>query len=178
MRYLTVLFLAITFAWWTLLLVSTFVSPPGLNTRGSGFFDFSYATLTSGILLVSLLFFSAPGMAMRVCQGVLALFLLVDLIIIVSIRRIRGEEGAAGIAAVVWTTVIAGWCVLTDRVVTWGKHEEEERLTGRAETRRTLRGWLAVLTATTILIVYILIAVLMTATLILRSRDASLLGRR
>ena len=168
------LFLAITFLWWVLLLVSIFVSPPGLHTRGSGFFDFSYTTLTAGILLCSLLFFSAPSMAMRVCQGVIGLFLLVDLIIIVSVPRVRAEEGPAGIASVVWATVITGYCVTTDRVVAWGKREEEERLTGRPETRRTLREWLAVLTATIILVVYIVITVLMTATLVLRSRDASL----
>lgn len=157
-----------------LLLVSLFVTPPGLQSRGSGFFDFSYTTLCVGLLLTSLLFFSAPGMAMRVCQGVIAVLLLVDLIIIVSVSRVRAEEGPPGIASVVWTTLMAGWCVMSDRVVAWGKKEEEERLTGRPETRRTLREWLAVLTATTILVVYIIIAIFMTATLVLRARDATL----
>ena len=174
LRYLTILFLALTFLWWVLLLVSIFVSPPGLNSRGSGYFDFAYACLTIGTLLCQLLFFSAPSMAMRVCQGVLALLLLVDLLVIVIVARLRNEEGPPGIAAVVWATVMAAWCVMLDRVVAWGKREEEERLTGRPETRRTLREWLSVLTATVILVIYILIAILMTSTLILRSRDASL----
>lgn len=111
---------------------------------------------------------------MRVCQGVLSLFLLVNLIIIVSVPRIRAEEGPPGIASVVWATLITAYCVITDRVVAWGKREEEERLTGRPESRRTLREWLAVLAATVILVIYIVITVLMTATLILRARDASL----
>jgi pimeloyl-ACP methyl ester carboxylesterase len=174
LRFLSVLFLAITFIWWVLLLVSIFVSPPGLHTRGSGFSDFSYTTLTAGVLLTSLLFFSAPSLAMRVCQGVLSVFLLVNLIIIVSVPRIRAEEGPPGIASVVWATLITAYCVITDRVVAWGKREEEERLTGRPESRRTLREWLAVLAATIVLVVYIVITVLMTATLILRARDASL----
>lgn len=157
-----------------LLLVSIFVSPPGLHTRGSGFFDFSYTTLTAGLLLTSLLFFSAPSLAMRVSQGVLAVFLLVDLIIIVSVSRIRAEEGPPGIASVAWATLMAAWCVMTDRVVAWGKREEEERLTGRPETRRTLREWLAVLAATIVLAVYIVIAILMTGTLVLRASDRSL----
>ena len=173
-RYFTIIFLVVTFLWWVLLLVSIFVSPPGLNSRGSGFFDFSYTTLTLGILLCSLLFFSAPSMAMRVCQGLIAIILVADLIIIAVTPRIRAEEGPPGIASVVWATVITLWCVATDRIVTWGKHEEEERLTGRAETRRTLREWVSVLTATVILIVYIVIAAFMTATLVLRTRDASL----
>ncbi|KAF2763716.1 hypothetical protein EJ03DRAFT_322462 [Teratosphaeria nubilosa] len=174
LRFFSVLFLVITFVWWVLLLVSIFVSPPGLHTRGSGFFDFSYTTLATGMLLTSLLFFSAPSMAMRVCQGVLGIFLLVDLIIIVSVPRLRAEEGPPGMASVAWATLMAIWCVLTDRVVAWGKREEEERLTGRPETRRTLEEWLSVLLATIILVVYIIIVIFMTATLVLRARDASL----
>ncbi|KAF2716319.1 integral membrane protein [Polychaeton citri CBS 116435] len=174
LRYVTILFLAISFLWWVLLLVSIFVSPPGLHTRGSGFFDFAYTCLTIGLLLCQLLFFAAPSRAMRICQGLVGVFLLVDLIIIVSVERLRFEEGPPGIASVVWATLMAIWSVLVDRAVAWGKREEEERLTGRPETRRTLREWLAVLVATIILVVFIIITILMTATLILRSRDASL----
>ena len=113
-------------------------------------------------------------MAMRICQAVIAFLLLVDLIIIVVVPRIRAEEGPPGIASVAWTTLMAGWCVITDRLVAYGKREEEERLTGRAENRRTLKQWLAVLFATIFLVVYIVVVVFMTATLVLRSRDVSL----
>lgn len=173
-RYLTVLFLVISFLWWVLLLVSIFVSPPGLHTRGSGFFDFSFTTLTVGNLLFALLFFTAPSKAMRISMAILAGILLVDMILILAVPGLRHEEGWPGIASVVWATLIGIWCVVTDRVVAWGKREEEERLTGRPETRRTLREWLAVMVATLILIVYIIIALFMTATLVLRARDASL----
>ncbi|KAK0864033.1 hypothetical protein LTR91_005170 [Friedmanniomyces endolithicus] len=174
LRFLTVMFLTINFLWWVLLLVSIFISPPGLSTRGSGFFDFSYTTLTAGILLTSLLFFANPSMAMRICQAILAGILLIDIIVIVSIGHIRNEEGPPGIASVVWATVMTIWCVFCDRVVAWGKKEEEERLTGRPETRRTLKEWLAVLVGTIIMGIYIVIPILMTCTLILRARDATL----
>ena len=111
---------------------------------------------------------------MRATQAILAIVLLIDLIIIVSVQRLRAEEGPPGMASVVWATVMALWCVMTDRIVAWGKREEEERLTGRPETRRTLREWLSVLTATIILVIYVIIGIFMTATLILRSRDISL----
>ncbi|QIW95896.1 hypothetical protein AMS68_001414 [Peltaster fructicola] len=174
LRFLALVFASITFVWWVLLLVSIFVSPPGLNTRGSGFFDFSFTTLTSGILLTTVLFFSAPSLAMRVCQGVIAVLLVADLIIIVSVPRLRSEEGPPGIASVVWAALMCIFCVISDRVVAWGKREEEERLTGRPETRRTVREWLAVLLATIILAVFIVITLLLTATLILRATDAGL----
>lgn len=173
-RHATVLFLTITFVWWVLLLVSIFVSPPGLNTRGSGFFDFAYTTLTAWTLLLTLLFFTAPSQAMRILLGVLSLFLLIDMLMIVIVARLRAEESWPGIVSIAWAVGMSIWCVITDRIVAWGKREEEERLTGRAETRRTAKEWASVLVATIILVLYLIIAILMTATLILRARDASL----
>ncbi|KAF2739298.1 mitochondrial integral membrane protein-like protein [Polyplosphaeria fusca] len=174
LRYFTVLFLAITFLWWVLLFVSIFISPPGMHSRGSGFFDFAYTCLTLGNLLVAIIFFAEPAKALRITTAIIAGFLLIDMIIILADSRIRLEEGWVGIASVVWAVVIAGWCVLTDRVVAWGKREEEERLTGRPETRRTLKEWLAILVATIFTVIFIIITILMTGTLGIRARDATL----
>ena len=154
--------------------MSIFVSPPMMHSRGSGFFDFSYTTLTLGNLLVAILFFSVPSKPMEILTLVIAGFLVLDMIIMLAVSRLRAEEGWVGIASLIWAVVIALYNAATDKVVAWGKKEEEERLTGRQETRRTLREWCAVLTATLIMIVMTLIVVLLTATLILRSRDASL----
>ena len=164
----------ISFLWWVLLLVSIFVSPPMMHSRGSGFFDFSYTTLTIGNLLVAVLFFSIPSKPMEIGSLIVAFFLLIDMIIILAVPRIRLEEGWVGIASVVWAALIALYNVLTDRVVAWGKREEEERLTGRKETRRSLREWCAVLTASVIMVVMCIVAILLTATLVLRARDAGL----
>lgn len=164
----------ITFLWWVLLLVSIFVSPPGMHARGSGFFDFSYTTLTEGLLLIVLLFFSTPSKAAQVICLVIAVILLIDMILILAVPSLRVEEGWVGIASIVWAVLISIWTVFTDRIVSWGKREEEERLTGRSETRRTLREWCSVLTSTVILVIIAVVAILLSATLILRSRDASL----
>ncbi|KAF1808692.1 hypothetical protein P152DRAFT_404891 [Eremomyces bilateralis CBS 781.70] len=174
LRYLTVLFLFITLIWWILLLVSVFASPPGFQSRGSGFTHFSFTCLTIGNILVSLLFFASPSQAMRILAAVVSLFLLVDMILILAVSKLRIEEGWVGIASVVWAFLISVWCITVDRVVAWGKQEEEERLTGRPETRRTAREWLSVLISTIILSVFIAIVVLLTATLSLRARDSSL----
>lgn len=174
MRYFTVFFLIITFLWWVLLLVSIFISPPGLHTRGSGFFDFAYTCLTIGNLLVAIIFFVTPAKGLRIVMAIIALFLAIDMIIILAVPRIRLEEGWVGIASVVWAVLMAVWCIVTDRVVAWGKKEEEERLTGRPETRRTLKEWVAVMIATVLTIIFIVITILMTATLGMRASDASL----
>lgn len=145
-----------------------------MHSRGSGFFDFSFTTLTLGVLLVTILFFSAPSKAAQVTCLIIAVFLLIDTIIIVAVPNLRLEEGWVGIASVVWALFISIWTILTDRIVAWGKVEEEERLTGRAETRRTLAEWASVVTSTIVLIVIAVVALLLSATLILRSRDATL----
>ena len=56
----------------------------------------------------------------------------------------------------------------------WGKREEEERLTGRRETRRTLLEWMEVSVASTALLILCVATALLTCALILRSLDASL----
>lgn len=174
LRYLCVVFLAITFVWWVLLFVSIFISPPGMHSRGSGFFDVSFSTLTVFNLLSAILFFSTPSKAMEWGSMILTFFLLVDAIIILAAPQVRHEEGWVGIAAAVWSTLMALFNVLTDRVVAWGKKEEEVRLTGRKETRRSLREWCAVFTATIVMVVMNIVAILLFATLILRARDAGL----
>ncbi|KAF2799111.1 hypothetical protein K505DRAFT_321362 [Melanomma pulvis-pyrius CBS 109.77] len=174
LRYFTVLFLMISFIWWVLLLVSIFISPPKMHSRGSGFFDFAFTCLTIGNLLVAVIFFVAPAKALRITTSIISVLLLVDVILILAVPRLRLEEGWVGIASVVWAFFIAVWCILTDRVVAWGKREEEERLTGRPETRRTVKEWLAVMVATIFATIFIIITLLMTLTLGVRSRDATL----
>lgn len=174
LRWFEIIFLVITFLWWVLLLVSIFVSPPRFNSRGSGFFDFSFTTLTIGNLLVGLIFFAVPSSAMTILSMSISVLLLIDMIIILVVPQIRVEEGWVGIASVVWAALIAFYNVITNRTVKWGKAEEEQRLTGRSETRRTLKEWVAILAATIIMVVYVIIVILLTAVLVLRSRDATL----
>ncbi|KAI4863740.1 hypothetical protein F4820DRAFT_361765 [Hypoxylon rubiginosum] len=173
-RYLTVLFTILTFVWWTILLVSNFVTPPGFHTRGSGFFAFSYASLALVNLLFTLIFFAIPSKPVRVLSVVLGALLLVNAILVISVEKTRHEEGWVGMVSVLWALLMAIWTLLMDRLVEWGKTEEEERLTGRAETRRTLGEWTAVLVSTLLMIILALIVVLTTCTLILRALDAGL----
>ncbi|KAI1804026.1 hypothetical protein F4811DRAFT_521895 [Daldinia bambusicola] len=173
-RYLTILFTILTFAWWIILLVSTFVTPPGFHTRGSGFFPFSYASLALFNLLFTLIFFAIPSKPVRVLSVILGVLLLVDTVLLMAIEKTRHEEGWVGMVSVLWAFLMALWTLLTDRLVEWGKVEEEERLTGRAETRRTLAEWTAVLVSTISMVILAIAVLLTTCTLILRGLDAGL----
>lgn len=171
-RYLTVFFAFTTLLWWTLLLISLFITPPGLSTRGSGFYAFSYATVALTTLIVLLLFFSAPSKAARTLALVMAVLLLIDMIVIVAVPKIRHEEVWTGVASVVWTLLMAVWTLVADRTVQWGKAEEEQRLTGREESRRSLVEWAEVLLSTVFLSLLVAVAFLLTCTLIQRAVDA------
>lgn len=173
-RYLTIFFAFVTFLWWILLLISLFITPPGLSTRGSGFFGFSYASVALLDLVVLLLFFSAPSKSARILALVMAVLLLINMIIIVAVPKIRHEEIWTGVASVVWALLVAIWTLVADRTVKWGKAEEEQRLTGREESRRSLLEWIEVLLSTIFLALLAVVAFLMTCTLIQRAVDAQI----
>ncbi|KAH6604723.1 integral membrane [Trichoderma cornu-damae] len=172
LRYLTLFFAALSFLWWVILLVSVFATPPGFHAKGSSFFAFGYASLTLANMLCTLLFFGVPSKAARALGVVVAAFLALDTILLLSVQRTRYEEGWVGIASVLWALLMSFWAIVTDRTVQWGKAEEEERLTGRAETRKTLTEWLEVLLSTAGYSVMVVAVALMTLTIILRALDA------
>ncbi|KAF3216269.1 hypothetical protein TWF191_009096 [Orbilia oligospora] len=172
LRYITIAFLLVASGWWLVLLVTTFVSPQGFHSRGGGWFAFGYTSLAIGILMLLLFSFTVPSRAEEVIQSVIAVLLLVNLIITLSVPGLREEEGWIGIASAIFVLFVTLWAV--DRSVEWGKKEEEERLTGRAETRRSLKEWCSVFSALVIMVIFLVISVLFTGTLSLRAYDQSL----
>lgn len=116
-RAITVVLTCITFIWWVLMLVSVFVTPPGLHARGSPFFAFSYTTVALITLVTSLAFFSVPSQSARIVSIVTAVLLLVDVVIMVAVEKTRHEELWVGVASVVWATLMAVWAVAADRTV-------------------------------------------------------------
>lgn len=171
-RYITIFFTFVTFLWWILLLISIFITPPGLSTRGSGFYGFSFASIAFATLIVQLLFFSAPSKSSRILALVMSVFLLADMIMILAVPKLRSDEAWTGVGSVVWTLLMSVWAVIADRTVKWGKAEEEERLTGRQEDRRTLLEWVEVLLSSVFLAALAVATFLITCTLIQRALDA------
>ncbi|KAK4250448.1 hypothetical protein C7999DRAFT_11800 [Corynascus novoguineensis] len=173
-RWLTVALTCVTFIWWVLMVVTVFITPPVLHVRGSPFFAFSYTSFALLTLVVSLLFFSVPSRLARILSIVNAAVLLVDTVLILAVPGLRHAEVWVGVASVVWAALMALWFVIADRTVQWGKAEEEERLTGRPESRRTVTEWLEVTLSTILLIALACVVMLMTLTLTLRAVDGGL----
>lgn len=191
MRYVTFFLGLVSLVWWALLLISAFATPPGLHTRGSGFFALGNATVALVLITFNLAFFGTPSKSTRRLCATMAVrnlghvtlhtrltlvqfALLVNTILALSVQMVRYQEGWVGTVSVLWALLMSLWVLLADRTVEWGKAEEEERLTGRAETRRSLAEWTRVLIETVGLFALCLAIVLMTLTLVLRSVDAGL----
>ncbi|KAF4978036.1 hypothetical protein FZEAL_5501 [Fusarium zealandicum] len=173
LRYLTIAFTLATLVWWVLLLVSTFATPPGIETRGSIWLSFGYATWTLANLIFTLLFFEVPSKSVRILCVFLSVVLLLDMIVLLAVEKTRYEESWVGAASVIWALLMSVWTLFTDRMVKWGKAEEEERLTGRAETRRTLFEWSEVMISTIAYAIMSVAVFLITLTIILRALDAA-----
>jgi hypothetical protein len=116
-RLATVVLTSLTFAFWVLLLVSLFMTPPGLHVRGSPFFAFGYASVAFMTLLVELAFFAVPSRSARMLTVASAVLLLADTIIILAVNKTRHEELWVGVAAALWATLMAIWAVAADRTV-------------------------------------------------------------
>lgn len=173
-RVVAVILTILTFLWWVLMIISLFVTPPGFHARGSPFFAFLFSSIALCTLGVELLFFSVPSKSVRILSIVTAVMLLVDTIIILAVGRVRHEEVWIGVASVFWAALISTWALGADRTVQWGKREEEERLTGRPETRRTLAEWIQVLVSSVVLVAVAAVVFLTTLNLGLRAFDTRL----
>lgn len=173
-HYITVFLLAVTVFWWVVLLVSIFVTPPGFLSPGSPFYALGYTSIALVSLGLSLLFFVAPSKFGRIITAGIAFVLLLNIILVTAVERTRHEEGWVGISSVVWSFVMSSWTILADYTVQWGKSEEEERLTGRAESRRTLTEWVQVTVESIALIVLSAASILLFCSVILRALDAGL----
>ena len=147
-----------------------------MYTRGSGFTELAYAFITNFVLINSITFFATPlPRNVRALSLILSIFLFVNALIILLAPSLRRQEGWVGLATVLWAAVVGGiWTIVTDRVVEWGKAEEEERIIGRVEDRYTGIEWLKVILITFGLFIVVVLEILITMTLILRLRDASL----
>lgn len=175
MRRVTVLLLVISALWWILNVITVFVTFSNkIHSRGSGFTQLSFATISVFLLLFNLMFFTTPSKADRILALSISVFLLVDFVIIMAVGKLRTDEGWIGIASVLWAMLMGVWTVMTDRVVEYGKEEEEERLLGYVQSRRTLTEWLKVLTNLVSFSVLLLVVFFTWLTLILRCHDGTL----
>jgi hypothetical protein len=148
LRFFTVVLAVVTTAWWTVTLVSLFATPPGLHAPGSPLSPLGFASIALAEVLLTLAFFGAPARATRVLAWAAAACLLACVVAVSASPGLRREESWSGVATAAWALLMAVWTAGCDGAVRWGKAEEEIRLTGRSETRRSAGEWIAVAAST------------------------------
>lgn len=174
LRYFTIFFTCLTSIWVILLLISLFATPPGMAARGSGFVELVFALCTFLILLIEVLFYAVPSGFSVAVSCVLVILLLVDSILAAALNSLRYDLGWVGIATIFWTALMSVWVVFCGRMVEASRELEEERVRGTPETRRTLGEWGGVFISSILVVAMLCVAVLLTANLGLKAKDASL----
>ncbi|ODQ62002.1 hypothetical protein WICANDRAFT_49178 [Wickerhamomyces anomalus NRRL Y-366-8] len=128
--------------WFILLLLSDFVSIPGLNNKGRSFLEINFIMISIYAALTTLLFFKIPSQFERllgyITGGIIGFIILLLLIFQ------REEMGLIGSLSVIWAFVTIIFTSFSEYLVEQGKIHEEIRLTGRVETRKTLSEWVII----------------------------------
>ena len=174
LRYASIGLLALAGLWWLLLLISTFVTPPGLHTSGGGWWSFSFATLSFALLLTLLLFYRTPSHTERVLYALTLLFTFTSLLLLVIPSGTRHAESFTGLASAAFAVFVAAWCIICDRTVEFGKHHEETRLAGARARHRTVKQYLSVFGGSIVLILILSASILFTINLSILARDKTL----
>jgi hypothetical protein len=156
------------------MVVAVFITPPRCSQRRRRATRARAGPAALLTLAVSLLFFAVPSRPARVLCAVNAGVLLLDAVMMLAVPGLRHAEVWAGVVSVVWAALMAVWFVGVDWTVQWGKAEEEERLTGRPESRRSVLEWGEVMLSTLALAAVAAGVVLMTCVLVLRAADFGL----
>lgn len=120
-----------------LMLLSEFISIPGLNNRGQSYLELDLVVISALTNLVTLWWFSVPAYLERMVGYITAALVGIDFLV-VEATPLRREFGAWGGILVVWTLVTVVINCLADYWLERGKIYQEIRYTGRPELRKTV----------------------------------------
>lgn len=120
------------------ILVSQFIAIPGFTGRGMSFYLFDLV----GICLVTdfLVYwkFTVAGQFERVLSYICIGLLTIDLVVVLTVSRIRDVYGLLGAGLVLWTFATFVFTAVCDYQVEQSRKAQEIRYTGRVEKRRSV----------------------------------------
>lgn len=120
-----------------ILLLSDFISIPGLNNRGRSFLEIDLVILSALTNLLTLWCFVVPAYYERVLGYISSGLLVIDFIVMISVTYLRHQFGGIGNFLLIWTLLTILLNCYADYKVESGKKFQEIRYTGRPETRKT-----------------------------------------
>lgn len=138
LRSVLLMILLFNVALFTLALVSDFISIPGLNARGKLFLELNLVLFCILTGAVTLWCFTVPSYYERVLGYVSCGLLLLDVVVVVSVPRLRDGLGLLGNLLLLWTLANVALNCFADYRVEMGKAQQEIKYTGRVEKRMSL----------------------------------------
>ncbi|GMM37763.1 hypothetical protein DASC09_050880 [Saccharomycopsis crataegensis] len=140
------LLLVFNVIWLVLSLISYFVSIPGFDSRGKSFFEFSFILISLYANFLSYVFFLTPSdLKIDYLFNIAGLILIsLDLFMILVVPYQRSQHGKSEYIASFFSLFSIGLNLVSNQHVLIAKRGEEVRLTGRIETRKTLKEHLSI----------------------------------
>lgn len=138
LRQLLVLVLMFNLALFLVILVSQFISIPGLGTQAALFLELNLILLCILTGLVTIWCFAVPSYYERVLGYVSGALIVLDAIVVLCVPLLRRLLGLFGMLLVIWTAINIVFNCLADYLVEKSKAAQEIKYTGRVETRKTV----------------------------------------
>lgn len=174
LKFFLHLLLFVNLIWLILSLISYFVSIPGFDSHGKSFLEFTFVFIGLYVNFLSYAFFLVPS-DLRIdwyVNWVSFGFLAFDLFVILVIPGQRRQFGFSEYLTLLFAMFSIGLNLASNRFVLHAKHQEEVRLTGRIETRKTFIEHLLIGTEFALKFLLVLYVVAISLNIFLRSIDA------
>ncbi|KAG7662498.1 uncharacterized protein J8A68_004029 [[Candida] subhashii] len=138
-----------------ILVISEFFSIPWFNNRGKSFLEIDLILICLLINSIHNLFFIIPAYYERIMGIVIAIFLVVDLVVVMAVPAMRQRLGGLGAVLIGWTCFNSFINSMVDYWVQEARNSQEIRFTGRIEKRRTV-GELMIMSLKVLIEIFIL----------------------
>lgn len=159
--------------WLILSLISYFVSVPGFDSHGKSYLEFSFIFIGLYVNLLSYTFFLTPSdlTSDRYINVTSLALLLFDLFLLLVVPYQRSQVGLSEYIALLFATLTVGINYYSNIFVMRAKTQEEVRLTGRPETRKTLNEHVVIGLEFFLKFLLVLYVLAITLNILLRSVD-------
>lgn len=138
LRQLLVLIMLFNLALFLVVLVSQFISVPGLGSQEALFLELDWIIICLFTGGVTIWCFAVPSYYERVLGYVSCVLVVLDAIVVLAVPFLRRLFGVFGILLVLWTAANIAFNCFADYWVEKGKAAQEIKYTGRIETRKTV----------------------------------------
>jgi pimeloyl-ACP methyl ester carboxylesterase len=165
------LFTVASLVWFLLLFVDTFTSFGLVDTRGSGFLQINLSVIALSTVLVSLIFFGVPAKADRIVGYITAGLLLIDCIVLFSVRSLRHRHGTKeGVITAVGAFLVVLVASGSEHASKWGKSDEEIQ----QASRHTLTEWLELTVSFIVRLIVVIITIFISINIYIEAYDSKL----